>query len=278
MVSYGKNPQKFGFDISISGNFSFAPSSEELFSIAGLNVKTESGKTSIPTILGESKSETLTFEVPGFKDIKVKSPEGIKGDLPLNVIPAPMVQLGLGLPFETDLIVRYMPTINSQGVSSSLFGLGFKHDVLQYFGPIDKLPLDVSIIGAFSNMNTNYNLPNDSSIDGSNQKISFKTKTFTIQALASVNLLFVDFYAGLGYGKGTTSFDVLGTYNLEYQDETSGLSVSRPLKDPIDMNVKSGGARATFGTRLNIFFFKIFADYTLQKYNTFTAGIAFSFR
>ncbi len=35
---------------------------------------------------------------------------------------------------------------------------------------------------------------------------------------------------------------------------------------------------ASLGTRINIAFFKIFGEYTIQEYNTITAGIAFSFR
>lgn len=273
-----KTHKKFGFDIAITGNFAIAPSKDRLFSIAGLeNVTTASGQTSIPTIVGENKSETLIFEIPDYKDIQVKAPAGIKDDLPLNAIPAPMVQLGLGLPTDTDLIIRYMPTVNSEGVSSSLFGMGFKHNILQYLGPIDYLPLNVSIIGAFSNMSTDYDLQEGSSINGSNQKIKFKTNTFTIQALASVDFVFIDFYAGLGYGTGSTSLDILGTYDFEYRD-SSNVSISKTLEDPISMKIKSKGSRATFGTRINLAFIKLFADYTFQEYNTFTAGIAFSLR
>ena len=276
-----KTHKKFGFDISITGNFSFAPSRDEMFSIVELNnVETVSGNTSIPTVVGPDVSETLKYKVTDNDGIdytaQVQAPGGIGDDLPLNAIPSPMVQVAIGLPIETDLIVRYMPTINSQGVKASLFGFGFKYNILQHLGPIDKLPLDVSVLGAYSNMSTEYDLQKNSSIEGSGQQISFSTNTFTLQALASINLLFIDFYAGLGYGMGNTSFDVLGTYELEYQSGSD--TYSRTLTDPITTKVKSNGARATIGTRLNLLFLKIFADYTLQEYNTFTAGIAFSFR
>lgn len=275
-----KTHKKFGFDITITGNFSFAPSSDELFSIAGLNnVSTVSENTSIPTVVGPDVSETLKFEVSNNGVVykaEVQAPGGIGDDLPLNAIPSPMVQFAIGLPIETDLIVRYMPTVNSQGVKASLFGFGFKYNILQHLGPIDKLPLDISVLGAYSNMSTQYDLEKNSSIDGDGQQISFSTNTFTLQALASIDLLFIDFYAGLGYGMGSSSFNVLGTYELEYQSGSD--TYSRTLTDPISTKIKSKGARATIGTRLNLLFFKIFADYTLQEYNTFTAGIAFSFR
>jgi hypothetical protein len=274
-----KTHKKFGFDITISANLSFAPSKDELFSIAGLNnVSTLSGETSIPTVLGDNRNETLVIKVPNYEDVEVTAPGGIKDDLPLKGVPAPMVQVGFGLPLETDVIIRYLPTVDSEGVQASLFGLGFKHNLLQYFGPIDKLPLNVSVLAAYSKMSTRYDLQSTSSIPGADQEISFSTNTLTVQALASLDLLFIDFYAGLGYGLGKTSFDVLGTYNLEYTDASTNMSTSKEIIDPIAMNVKSSGVKATIGTRINIAFFKIFADYSFQEYNTFTAGVAFSIR
>jgi len=44
------------------------------------------------------------------------------------------------------------------------------------------------------------------------------------------------------------------------------------------LDFDASGVRATVGTRLSLGFFKIFADYTIQEYNTLAAGIAFSFR
>ena len=54
--------------------------------------------------------------------------------------------------------------------------------------------------------------------------------------------------------------------------------MSETLIDPVSVDFDASGVRATIGTRLNLGFFKIFGDYTIQEYNTITAGIAFSFR
>ena len=73
-----------------------------------------------------------------------------------------------------------------------------------------------------------------------------------------------------------------GTYNLSYDiDDGNGNiigSVDESITDPIDLEFEADGFRGTIGTRLNLAWFKIFADYTLQEYNTATVGIAFSFR
>ena len=71
-------------------------------------------------------------------------PKGVKSKLPLGSIPAPVLQLGVGIPFDTEIILRYSPEYHRNGVDMSLKGLGVKHNLLQYFGPIDKFPLNVS--------------------------------------------------------------------------------------------------------------------------------------
>ena len=68
------------------------------------------------------------------------------------------------------------------------------------------------------------------------------------------------------------------SYGVESSDGTSQGSIVESISDPISLKFKSGGTRATLGARLNLPFIKIFADYTLQEYNTATLGIAFSFR
>jgi hypothetical protein len=55
-------------------------------------------------------------------------------------------------------------------------------------------------------------------------------------------------------------------------------TVNESISDPVNLNFDANGVRTTLGARLNLGFFKIFGDYTLQKYNTVSAGIAFSFR
>jgi len=55
-------------------------------------------------------------------------------------------------------------------------------------------------------------------------------------------------------------------------------TMTESISDPIRLKFKSTGTRATVGARLNLTFFKIFADFTLQEYNTATLGFAFSFR
>lgn len=290
-----KTHKKFGFDITINANLSIVPSADKLFDFNQSDyqyLSTANGESSLSTIMGDDDTETtIDVRIPvGNDEYQVGSfemPGGITGDLPVNAVPTPMVQVGLGLPFKTDIKLRMIPTLNfDDQVEAKLFGLGLQHDLTQYLGPIDKLPLSVSVLGAFTNMSVVYFIEdsngNDDGVTVNNGEAEFKLDTFTIQALASLDFKIITFYGGIGYNNGKSTTKLKGDFGLEYDiEDDSGnfiTTANETVSDPINLSFDASGVRATFGTRLNLAFFKIFGDYTIQEYNTITAGIAFSFR
>ena len=86
----------------------------------------------------------------------------------MNSLPVPYIQAGLGLFFDTDVIVRYLPKTENQGAQVDVFGIGLKHNLMQYFGLFVKLPINVSLLGSFTSLNLNYGLSEASP----NQQIS----------------------------------------------------------------------------------------------------------
>ncbi len=291
-----KTHKKFGFDITINANASIVPDADQLFAFSESDydyLSLPNGETSLSTLMSQDDTETiLDVRIPigdgsSYKVTSFEMPGGITEDLPINAVPTPMVQVGLGLPFKTDIKLRMVPQLNfDDSVEASLFGLGLQHDLTQYLGPIDKLPLSISVLGAFTNMKVVYAINDESSSDGvtvsSDGEAEFKMDTFTIQALASLDFKIITIYGGVGYNNGKSTVKLKGDYDLQYDvEDGSGNvigTVSESVSDPINLNFDANGMRATLGTRLNLAFFKIFADYTLQEYNTVTAGIAFSFR
>lgn len=289
-----KTHKKFGFDLTINANASFVPSSDELFAFIPSDynfISLPNGETQIPTVMSDIDTETqIDVSIPvgdgTFKVASFDMPGGITDDLPINAVPTPMVQLGFGLPFKTDIKLRLVPKLNfDDSVEANLFGLGIQHDILQHFGPLEKLPLNISILAAFSNMRVAYAIedddPNDE-ITVTNGEAEFKLDTWTVQALASLDFKVVTLYGGFGYNSGSSTIRMKGDYNLTYDIEDSNGNIigsaNETVSDPINLGFDANGMRATLGARLNIGFFKIFADYTLQEYNTASAGIAFSFR
>jgi hypothetical protein len=278
----------FGFDFSFGLNASMVPSKDELFKFAdlGLSSTTTANFATSPTVAGTNNTAaqatvTATAVIEGQTVSKeFKMPAGVKEDLPLNAVPTPSVQFTLGLPKQFDVMVRLVPEVGSDDVKGNLFGIGLKKEITSLFGPIEKLPLHISVLGAYTNMDVNYNIQNDSSIPGANQVATFNLSSYTVQAIASLNFPIINFYGGIGYGAGTSDLKMLGTYVLEYNTgfPAPNDTVEKTVTDPINLDFEVSGVRATLGTRLSLGFFKIFADYTVQEYNTLSAGIAFSFR
>ncbi|RLD27413.1 MAG: hypothetical protein DRI75_09595 [Bacteroidetes bacterium] len=289
-----KTHKKFGFDITINANASFVPNADQMFAFVQSDysfLTLPNGETSLPTVMSENDTETtVDIRIPiGNDEFRVGSfemPGGIANDLPVNSIPTPMVQLGLGLPFKTDIKLRLVPNLNfDDSVEASLFGLGLQHNVLQYLGPLEKLPLSVSVLAAFTSMNVSYNIEDENTTDDvvvTNGKAEFKMNTWTVQAIASLDFKIITFYGSLGYNNGSSSIKMKGDYDITYDvEDENGIVVRTEIEsisNPINLDFDANGVRGTLGARINIGFFKIFADYTLQEYNTASAGIAFSFR
>ena len=278
--------KKFGLDLTIGLNASIVPSSDEIFKFSDLNLSSGTTSTSATaaTVAGSNSLQAPVKIITTIDGQEVEAnftmPGGAKEDLPLNAIPTPSMQLNLGLPYKMDVMVRLVPDVGSDDVKGNLLGIGVKKEITSWFGSLDKLPLHISLLGAYTSMNVNYNIGNDSSIEGSNQEIEFSLNSYTVQAIASLNFPIINLYGGIGFSGGTSDLKMKGTYNLEYD---TGLPApndtkQKVLTDPLNLDFKASGIRTTLGARLSLGFFKIFADYTLQEYNTISAGIAFSIR
>lgn len=281
-----KTHKKFGFDISISLSASMVPSKDEIFKFADLGLSTSTTSTSLTgaTVAGSNSLEApvkVSTTIDGQTvTAQFNMPGGIKEDLPLNAVPSPSVQFSLGLPKQFDVMIRFVPEVRSDDVTGNILGIGLKKEITDWFGIIGKIPLHISLLGAYTKMDVNYNIQNSSSIQGSNQEASFSLNSYTIQAIASLNFPIINFYGGIGYSAGTSDLKMKGTYNLNYNTSLPAPNNTKQviLTNPLNIDFKASGMRATLGTRLSLGFFKIFGDYTIQDYNTISAGIAFSFR
>ena len=281
-----KTHKKLGFGLTIGASIPYVQDADLVFTPIGLtSLNIPSG--SLPTVFGEGGDQILNFELDSDDIIglgenqytgELSFPGGLKDELPFETLPAPIIQASVGAVFDTDVLIRFVPTIDIEGSSFKLFGFGLKHNIMQYFGPLDNLPLNVSILAAMSKASLEYDLTNSTFGGNSdNRNIRFEADTFTVQALASVDLPVLSVFGALGYNSGNSQFDVSGDYSIDY--ELQGLpTISRVLKDPISIESDATGVMGLIGARLNLLFMKIYANYTIQEYNTLNFGISFNFR
>ncbi len=249
------------------------------------NTITTNGATSSPTVAGSNSISPAQFQystqIEGQNvSANFTMPTGIKEDLPANTIPAPAIQVGFGLPFKLDLIIRYVPKVGSEDVKTDIFGLGIKKEITELLGPLDKTPLHISILAAYSNMGVNYEIGNvNNDVSTQNAAANFSLNTYTIQAIASLNFPVLNVFGGIGYNGGSIRLNMLGNYTLNYNTSINGApDVEESITDPFSIKTSSGSINATIGTRVSLGFFKLYGSYSLQEYNTINTGIAFIFR
>ena len=267
-----------GFDISIGLNASLVPEEDEIFTLAGLTSinQASGGIITAATLAGSEDNNPLTtinfIENGETYNTTFNAPGGEKEKLPLNAIPAPALQVSLGLPAKFEISVRAVPKLSNDDLQVSLFGVGLKKEITNWFGPIGATPLHVSLLAAYTTMNVKYNIKGNEDVSVQNGSAEFKLNSYTVQAIASLNFPIINLYGGIGYGAGNSTFKMLGDYALNYGPLT------RTITDPIDAAFDAGSFRTTVGTRLSLGFFKIFGSFTLQEYNTANLGIAISLR
>ena len=258
-------PHRFlGFDatftlsvLNISDeNKSFDPNSITNFS---------SNSTSTPTILGKGDGATVNYKGEQFK-------------LPnqSTLIPAlvlPNFNFGLGVFKKTELNGRFIPNykynIGFFGKGEiSMWGLGFKHDLLQWIPIIgNAIPMSLSLQAGHTQLNSGLSI-----LD---QDVSIDVQATNFNIILSRKILMLTGYTSVGYNFSTTTFTAgedisnLDTFNL------NELEISLPIEMKFENNNEF---RANVGLRFNLAVIAIHANHTFSKYPVTTIGLGVSLR
>ena len=249
-----------GFDLTFTVNTVIIPSSAKTFNIkdAGGNIFT-STETEASTIFGSADETEIDYYHDGIKVTDFDMPGGLK----TPAMPLPMIQAGIGLIKNTAIDIRYMPMLNvGNAVKVNLFGVGIKHDLLQWIPVIgDAIPMSLSIQGGYTSLNTE--------LEVASQKVNLTTKATTINLIASRKILMVTGYAGVGYNSASTTFAADANFDL------GGVQFDEKVEMTFESN---NNIRANVGLRFNITLVTIQADYTFAEYPTATLGLGVSLR
>lgn len=280
-----KTHNTLGFDLTITANLTAVPSSKEYFTFDPnefTNVSSTGETDLIPTIMSpeEENGSELTFayidEITGETIRGSYRPTGLgfKEQFGYNVVPSPMVQLGIGTLKNTDIIFRYVPEIKYGQFKTCVFGLGIKHDIKQWIPGLKRVPIDIAILGAFSGLDNELDM-SDFELDGEDQLGLFNINNWTVQAIVSKKISVLTIFGSIGYNSITSNLKMLGEYIIvdEY-DPSLNFSVS----DPIDIKYNENSMRMTGGIKLKFGPFSFHGDYTWQKYHNVSAGFGIAIR
>ena len=249
-----------GFDITITANIVMIPTNAKTFNISKSNGGAFSGGET-PTILGSGDVSQVAFSSQS-SDM----PKGFN----IPIIPLPMLQAGVGLIKGTELDFRYMPELKIGSAGKvGLFGIGLKHDILQWVPIVDKIPIDLSIQAGYTKLSSEIELidPTGHTAPQANLDVS----ATTVNLILSKKLLMFTPYLGLGYNSTRTTFNVDGKYEIAgYPFDVNELT-------KIDFE-SNNNFRANIGFRFNMAIIALQANYTFAEYPTATLGVGVSLR
>jgi hypothetical protein len=280
------------FDLRITANAAFVPTMDKSFDVTKIGLSNRvrvdaSSPTNIaPTFGGEKDVKTPVMALYDNNNTKLgtfEMPEAV-----LSVIPAPTVQLTVGLVKNTDLSLRITPDIKlgDDAGTVGMFGFGFKHNIIKDFAKASPFDLAVAFNYSRINYSKSLNVPNEDNTSNAsnNQRIDAKFSGVNVQAIISKKILFFTPFLSVGYQTASTNFGVLGKYVVRSTGVPSG-NVSAPitytyttLNDPVNIKENSiSGLRTDLGFQLNLAVFRIYASGSLGQYKSVNGGIGLGF-
>ena len=224
-----------------------------------------SNSTSTPTILGRGDGATVNYKGEQFK-------------LPnqstlISALALPNFNFGLGVFKKTELNGRFIPSykynIGFFGKGEiSMWGLGFKHDLLQWIPIIgNAIPMSLSLQAGHTQLNSGLSI-----LD---QDVSIDVQATNFNIILSRKILMLTGYTSVGYNFSTTTFTAgEGISNLD-SFNLNELEISLPIEMKFENNNEF---RANVGLRFNLAVIAIHANHTFSKYPVTTIGLGVSLR
>jgi uncharacterized protein DUF6588 len=222
----------FGFKFSLIGMMIFIPEDQQTF-------KLDDG-TETATFFGE-KGAALA----GTSGYLVYPPGINQSSVPTAIPQIAVSTLG------TELMLRYIPSIDIEDVSFDLFGIGVKHSISQY---IPLLPVDIAVQIMY----------NKFALEGPDLLIETSNIAFNAHASRSFGL--ITLYGGLQYESTTL--------DLDYTFIENNTGLTEEVKASIDGD---NGARLTLGAALRLAVLVFNADVNIGSQTVVVAGLNFEF-
>jgi len=277
--------KRFGFDFTVTVNTISAKSDAKYFIVPAMNGVVFNGTTGkndkAPTAYGPEKEyPNFQFTSGPNNNIQFRGPDGgaISKDVPIGSIAVPTLQAGVGLFANTDLRIRYTPTIKINDSKLGNWGLGIHHDIKQHIPGLKELPFSLSLFIAYSQMKATTDLSGVYA-GSAKQEGAGETKAYTVQVLVSKKVSIITIYGAVGYNASKTKYTIKGTYNVNETSDGVPLLTPVTLTDPFSLQTDLSGIRATGGLRINMGPVILNGDYSfVNSKGLFTAGLGFTVR
>lgn len=297
-----------GFSLGFRMNLYMVPEEFQQFDLTNLSLTSleyagKGGNSPVisPTFSGEADvtTPTMWLNAPApNQNVRIAEfdlPEGI--GQPYAGFPT--VQASVGLLFDTDVMVRFIPTTDIPDFGEfGMMGFGVKHNIKQWIPVVNMMPFDLSAYFGTNTVNLNAAfavepetqtsngeaIRQDATLDFSGQGVEFSATTTSYGLIVGKSLPFISVYASLGQEVALTEVGVLGRYpqvvpRVPSAGAPERWQVTATSNNPVSLEFDNGTTmRATVGASLKLLFFRINADYSMGEYPVASAGLAFTLR
>ncbi len=154
-----KNLELWEIDFSVHANVLLVPGKKKSNSVSSNDFATfdirGAENAVIPSAFGgvtdvyfEGELDFMGSSVP----FEFKALEGVDKDILMH----PFLQASVGVPYGTDVTVRFLPQVDIDGVQFSTYGIGLKHNFNQYFLNPQPEDFQFAALVAYTKFDVNY--------------------------------------------------------------------------------------------------------------------------
>lgn len=248
----------FRFEVLLNSNITLIPKSNKTFMAKRPDIEDpflhtplyEPDEVETATFFGDKGGRfNLKADYLDYSDIDdIQLPDGAN----LPAIPFVSPQVNMGLPFGTEIMLRYFPPIqiNSDIGKAQFFGFGVKHDLMHYL-PLP-IPIDLSIYGMYQNFKT---------------EEVININVLATGVVVGKKFLMFDFYGSLNYNK----LDVDVNYESNQVIYEAPNYITVPVK--IKFTESDAKVRPQVGFSYTFFLVKFSLDASFCKYPAYNLGL-----
>ncbi|WP_299610215.1 DUF6588 family protein [uncultured Aquimarina sp.] len=264
------------FEVGFVGNLSFVREEKQSFILNtaeydGVAFREGPASQEVVNAFGGNRGDIVVVLNQGqLAQVEVTLPDGIGGQ-EVNIAPTGFLQGSIGVSRSTEVKARFLPKIAvRENTEVFLYGLAVQHEFTDWIFSWKRLPFRFSGLVGYTNVRGFYDFAADSETEGNDQEIRLKSNSWLVSGIISTKFSKVNLYGGFGFYTGNSTADVLGSYEVQ-----SGPLASQTVVDPISVDNKTSGLKATLGVNVKLGFFRANLDYTLQNYQNLSIGMNF---
>lgn len=210
-ITSPKKTELWDISFGIHGNVFVTPHKDRSFLINNSDFKffqLEQGSSAqVPTALGNDNQVYLSGELGG-SNIRLETPQGMD----MNVVAYPYFQASVGLPFGTELVVKYSTQVKLKKSEYQVFGVGLKYNFSQYFKTLNEQKINLAVLVGYAQEDVSFgflDVKTDFGTLGIN-KINGHVKTMQYQFSGSQEFGSIEFMCSLIANVSDVKYDVNG--------------------------------------------------------------------